>query len=140
MFISYKAVYHLLEDYFLRRSLNQLFSTKKDEQIFESSKVIAMALEDYSYLDIMVNKKDLLDQKYCLFIRENEKDNFPLILEKNKKINIVELAIISRKCPFIPEQKFYDIIESTSLNNHTSSKQTKEAFDSFEKIRRIPLR
>lgn len=129
--ITYKAVYTLLEKFYPRRSLNSFIEREIPENIFESSLLFAEHAEDYRYLDVMVSKRQELDKKYVFF--KSITYDTPITIESNKHLNLCELAILSIKCPEIPELEFECLIEAQI------DEQTKEAIDSFREHKKFLL-
>lgn len=133
--INYKAAYNLLEPFYQRRSLHQIvFGYDTPENIFEASKVAAMALEDYDYLDVMVSKREDLDKKFSLFIDGIDYENLPIVLEKDKDLNLLEFVIVSLKCNNkIDPKLFHSVIESQAESKQKDARLCIELFDSIRK-------
>lgn len=95
MVISYRAVYTLLETSYIRCSLEGYINDYIHKDIFKSSLLLAKAIEDYEYLDVMVTKKDTISKEFVMFVRGGE---LPLTLEVNKSFSMLELSILYTKC------------------------------------------
>ena len=130
IFLSFKSVYHLLDRYYLRKTLNSFVFTDTAENVFDSSKLFAIQEQDFVYMDIMVTKRDDLDKKYILFL--DGKHNVPFVFERDKDFSILEFAILSKKCEDIgippgefettleaqAQGRFADAVECIALFNH----------------------
>jgi len=73
--LSFKSVYHLLDRFYTRRSLNGFIYNDIPDNVFEASKLFAIQQEDYKYLDVMVFKNlSLLEMLSILSISSSVKN------------------------------------------------------------------
>jgi len=126
MSISYKSVYHLLDTYYLRRSLNGLINSSS---IFSASTTFASLNEDYAFLEVMIEKRDYYNDNYVFFV-SNKPSDAPIVLAANKDLNVIELAILAIKTKgVIPVRLFRELI--VSLSTYDSSIDVKAELDCF---------
>lgn len=127
--VSFKSVCNLLEKYYQRRSLNTfVYGEDMPENAFEASKVFAMQGEDYNYLSVMATNKDNLDAGYVLFI-DKIVDNLPFVLEKDKDLNLAQVAGLSIDSPRIDKKFFEDIVEAQAEGKSIDADHCKKAFN-----------
>lgn len=114
MQISYKAVYHLLERYYLRRSLNSLVEENITDDVFKFSQLFALKQEDYTYMEVMVEKREMLNSKYAFFTNLKG-GSHPVVLEKDKDFTLLEFAALNLTTG-IPQAEFMAVIEAQASN------------------------
>ncbi len=90
---------------------------------------------------ITVNNRDSLDKKYALFIDGIDYENIPIVLEKDKDLTLLEVAVIAIKCPRIDIEKFKHIIEAQA---ESSQKDAKDCIETFlllsEHLKKPPVK
>lgn len=112
MKIGYKAVYHLMNTNYVRRSLKSVLRDVPAD-VFNASLLFAKDKEDYRYLSVMTNNREALDQEYVIFT--NIRQENPIILKKDQDLSLLELGILCSVCD-INEAEFIGLIEATCKN------------------------
>lgn len=130
MRISYKAVYHLLEDFYPRRSLNT-FLEEIPQDIFRASLLFAKQNEDYEYLDVMITQRERLDNEYAMFIAPHSS---PIILRKNVDLTLLEFAFLCRNNTNIHISRFQEVVEAIALNKSLDSDKICKEFENLVKV------
>lgn len=112
MVISYRAVYSLLDKFYIRRSLQGFINDYIGADIFNSSILFAHELEDYQYLDVMVTKREYISNKYVFFVRDAE---LPLVIETEKDFSLYEFALLCQKANCIHLEEFKGVVHDIAL-------------------------
>lgn len=132
MKISYKAVYHLLETKYHRRSLNYFIETDLSEGVYDASLIFAHMHEDYKYLSVMVENRDINDADFVFFT--NLTATHPIIISKNEHLSLGEFAILEKKCDSIDQQHFLDVIEAQAQGLNIEAPQEIAKFKAFQQV------
>ena len=77
---------------------------------FASLKSFYLEQEVYGLLDIMVNKSELMDDQYMIWVKDGE---LPHIFERKAEYSEVEARVFSIKTK-IPQHEFDEIIAACS--------------------------
>lgn len=132
--ISYKAVYTLLGRSYKRTSVNKLLlSDEIPDNVYQTSLIFALKAEDYEYLNVLDKNKDRLDEQYVLFI--DGLDETTLTLEKDKPLSLLELAVLSLKCPKIPIAEFITTIEAQADGRYLEEAEVQYMVSTFNMYR-----
>lgn len=126
MLVSYKAAYHLIDRFYKRKSLNGFITDCKE--YFDEALQQAKELEDYDFLESLVNQKDTFDNEFTIFF--NYKNNLPTVLNKNQDLSIEAFAYLCVDCIDIPINEFKDVINSQAIGKGLTPKEMIKEFES----------
>jgi hypothetical protein len=129
MLISYKAVYHLIDRFYARKSLQGIIDDCKD--YFDEAIDKAKELEDYAFLETLINQKDSLNEEFVVFF--NYKNRLPTVLNKDEDLSLEAFAYLCVDCTDIPFTEFRDIVHAQAANNGLIPNELTEEFEYFVK-------
>lgn len=112
LFLSYKAIYHLVDTYYVRRSVAGVIDHYSEHQ--QKAIETAHVIEDYSFLQVLVNDRNNYEEQYAIFM--NPKVHLVTMLEKDKDLSIPEFAKLLFDLD-IDLQLGLDLIESVCTSN-----------------------
>lgn len=130
MLISFKAVYHLLSNFLVRRSLTEYLEAIPKDYLDEFNE-LAHKDEYYTGLSVIYEKRDLLDDKYCLFLSKDlsNRDLVTVIL-KDQDVEISTFALLYlslRHC--IHVSHFHTILEAKCDHEKIDAESCCQFFD-----------
>lgn len=130
MKVSYKSVYTLLSNYYVRISSIDSFISQFSEDTFSAAIMFATQNEDYRFLSVMTSEKKLYENEFALFYRNDGSE--PISLMINKDLNIFELSVLCKKSNGkIPSKEFEIIIEASCDNLKIDKTDLIKQFNSF---------
>jgi hypothetical protein len=127
MLISYKAAFHLIDRFYVRKSLNGFIIDCA--AYFEEALEKAKELEDYSFLNSLVTQRETLDKEFTIFF--NYKNLLPTVLNKDEDLNIAAFAFLCVDCIDIPSAEFRDVVIAQATNQGLDSNKIIKQFDSY---------
>lgn len=111
MRIPYKAVYHLLDRFYARRSdLGEYLDKEIASEIFKGSILFAHKNEDYQYLNVMIEDKETYT-KECIFFTNMKIQEHPIVLIKDNDLTFMEFALLYTHCD-IHIEEFKSVVKS----------------------------